>query len=394
MRLTVMGYGTRGDVQPALCLAWGLMVRGHCVRLVAPRNMEPWIARSGVPFVPLPVDTHANRVDMRRVLIEATEDAEAIVTHPLLEDRAAAIGSARQIPVMPWYPFPLVPSAHFPHPAFTTRNMGPLNRLTHDLLNRQLWNSCRDDVNELRALLRVTKAKRPFVCQRQRSHAPCILAYSPSIFPSPRDYGIDDIVTGTIAPPVPLRVLLGEVGIPAPLEAWLRAGDPPIFLGFGSMPVLDVDRMLELAREALALLGKRAVISAGWSEVPDICDRTLFAVKEVDHSALLPRCAAAVHHGGSGTTYESLRAGCPTLVCSVFADQPFWGARVRELGVGDTLSFSKLTAERLAERIAAVSKPEVRERGQRLAKRLSREDGLTRAVSVVERKLSNAPVPL
>jgi UDP:flavonoid glycosyltransferase YjiC (YdhE family) len=370
MRVTLIGYGTRGDVQPALCLAWGLMVRGHRVRLLAPRTMERWIARSGVSFAALPVDAQSiclarewrrmlanGRVadfferlpqfastrgrDMRRVLCEATEDAEAIITHPLLEERAAAIGGARQIPVMPLHPFPHVSGTRF-------------------------WRL------------------------RRRQRALRILAYSPSIFPSPSDASDGAIVTGTIAPPVPLRVLLGESGIPASLESWLRAGDPPIFLGFGGMPISDVDRLVEVTRETLAKLGKRAVVGAGWRQVPKGGDRTLFAMREVDHSALLPRCVAAVHHGGSGTTYASLSAGCPTLVCSVFEERPLLGQRVRELGVGDTLSLSKLTAERFAARLEQLLTPAVRERAERLSKRLSREDGLMRAVRVVEQTLSNA----
>jgi UDP:flavonoid glycosyltransferase YjiC (YdhE family) len=333
--------------------------------------MARWIARSGVSFAALPLDAHsmdlaaawprmfasarvadffkrlpqvtsARESDLRRVLREATADAEAIVTHPSLEQRLAAIGGERQIPVMPLHPFPRVPAARF-------------FRL------------------------------------RRKPQAPRILAYSPSIFPSPRDADEHAIVTGTIAPPVPLRVLLGESGIPESLESWLRAGEPPIFLGFGGMPISDVDRLLEVTRGALAKLGKRAVIGAGWHQVPKGGDRTLFAMRDVDHSALLPRCVAAVHHGGSGTTYASLSAGCPTLVCSVFEERPFLAQRVRELGVGDTLSLSKLTAAQFAERLALVLSPAVRERAERLAKRLSREDGLMRAVRVVEQTLSNAP---
>src|SRR5690349_10376690 len=59
MRLTLIGCGTRGDVQPMLCLAWALRERGHEVTLLAPENMRAWIERARVPFAALPVDVQA-----------------------------------------------------------------------------------------------------------------------------------------------------------------------------------------------------------------------------------------------------------------------------------------------------------------------------------------------
>ena len=92
----------------------------------------------------------------------ATTDVDAIVSHALIEDRAAAVGAARRIPVLPVYFFPLVPSSTFASPFITTRNLGPLNRLIHELLLDMLWKSSRRDVDELRASLGLHPARRSF----------------------------------------------------------------------------------------------------------------------------------------------------------------------------------------------------------------------------------------
>lgn len=83
-----------------------------------------------------------------------------------------------------------------------------------------------------------------------------------------------------------------------------------------------------------------------------------------------------MHHGGAGTTHASLRAGPPTLICSVFADQPFWGYRVAKLGVGATFPFQKLDEARLLEALKYLRRDDVRERAQRLGVALRQERGL------------------
>ena len=422
MKITLIAYGTRGDVQPMLSLAWVLRERGHEVRLLAPENFADWILRTRVPFAPLPGDAQAllsaepaqrmlargdigsffqwlaveeqpYRVAMRQVVIDACEDADAIVAHTLMQDRAAAVAAARKIPLLSFHLFPLPPSSAFASPFITTRNLGPLNRLTHKLLLDMLWKSLREDVDAMRAKLGVPAARLDYTREAQRTGAPCMLAYSAEIFAAPADYGPNNFVTGSFVMPPALRRALGECELPAPLEAWLARGTPPVFLGFGSMPVLDVEAMLCTTRAALGQIGMRGVIGAGWSAVPLGGDDVLFVVNNVDHAALFAKCSAAVHHGGSGTTYASLRAGLPTLICSVFADQPFWGARCRALGVGATLPFKRLDPKSLASGLKKLFFEPTTAKARALGARLATERALEKAVDVVERVLPRAPPP-
>jgi UDP:flavonoid glycosyltransferase YjiC (YdhE family) len=148
--------------------------------------------------------------------------------------------------------------------------------------------------------------------------------------------------------------------------------------------VLDDAAMLGTIRAALARLGVRGILAAGWSELSGGGDDSLYVIDQVDHDSLLPRCSAAVHAGGSGTTAASAAAGTPTLVCSVWWDQPFWGARCRALGIGDTFAFTKLDTRRLVEGLRAVLRPEVAVRAKEVARRMADEDGVATAVAVLE----------
>lgn len=90
---------------------------------------------------------------------------------------------------------------------------------------------------------------------------------------------------------------------------------------------------------------------------------------------MLPRCVAAVHHGGAGTSAASLGAGIPTVACSVFADQPFWGARVAEQRVGAHLRFRDLDRTSLRTAVGVALSPEVRARAAARGARLRSAKG-------------------
>jgi sterol 3beta-glucosyltransferase len=198
--------------------------------------------------------------------------------------------------------------------------------------------------------------------------------------------------------PRELRAAFDESTPPAALERWLDAGPPPIFCGFGSLPVLEPASLLAAARELTRELGVRVVIGAGWSkldgvELPAEGSEHLFLVGSVDHEWLFPRCAAAVHHGGIGTVNASLGAGLATMICSVWLDQPFWGERITQLGVGHSVPFAKLTAKRLVDGVKRITADETRRRARELGEVVAREDGTRAAADACERLLPRALVP-
>ena len=422
MKWTLVGYGTRGDVQPFVALGWALRQRGHQVTLAAPTNMRAMVERAGLPYAPLPLDAQAllkrpeaqamlanGRIQaffkwmnvqerafagpLREALKTVCAGADVLLAHPLIQDRVACFGARDQKPVVPLICFPVVPSSKYPSIVVSRRGLGPLNRLTHALFDSVSWGAVKGEVEVLRQEFSLPPAKHSYLLQCARRGLLTLESYSEQLFPRPADWQPGHVMTGSFDLPDALKTQLGEVGLDEKLVRWLDAGAPPVYLGFGSMPVLDARALLVQARAALKTVGARGVIAAGWSDLVAESDADVFVVGNVDHAALLARCAAAVHHGGSGTTWASLRAGVPTVVASVFADQPFWGARCVALGVGATLPFSKLSGDALARALKAVLHPDVVERARALGASLRKEDGLSRAVEVLEARAPSAPPP-
>ncbi len=202
--------------------------------------------------------------------------------------------------------------------------------------------------------------------------------FSPSIVPRPADWGSHVHVTGYWFndPENGWRP-------PAELAHFLDAGPPPVYVGFGSMTDRDPAVVARIVLEALEQTGCRAVVLSGWARLPGVTDRPgVHFVENVPHDWLFPKMAAVVHHGGAGTTHAGLRAGAPTVVVPFFTDQPFWGARVAELGVGPRpIPRRELSSDRLATALCRVTRdPVMRARASAIGSRIRAEDGVANAV--------------
>jgi UDP:flavonoid glycosyltransferase YjiC (YdhE family) len=202
---------------------------------------------------------------------------------------------------------------------------------------------------------------------------------SPSLLPAPPDWPAKTRVCGFLNPVhVP-----SAFTPPDGLEAFFAAGPPPVFIGFGSMAIAEQDGagLFRLVREAVDLAGVRALVQlkGGASDGP------VFAIGAAPHDALFPRCAAIVHHGGTGTTQSAMRAGKPSVVVAHITDQFLWGKVLSARGVGPTaLTRRALTARKLAAAItAAVSTPAYATAAAALGEKLRAEDGVATAVKLI-----------
>jgi sterol 3beta-glucosyltransferase len=216
-------------------------------------------------------------------------------------------------------------------------------------------------------------------------HLPLLYCYSPSIVPAASDWNNCNHVTGCW-----FLDREAEWQPPCELVDFLQAGPAPVYVGFGSMHSSNPQEVTEMVLQALARAKQRGILQTGRgglsnADLPD----DVFAVNSIPHDWLFPQMAAVVHHGGSGTTAAGLRAGMPTVIIPFFADQPFWGARVFELGAGPApIPKKRLTLERLADAIRAATCDEViRGRASALGERIRAEDGVTQAVEVLQRYL-------
>jgi len=338
------------------------------------------------------------RDDTNRMMLSACEGVEAIISHIGFEDWAASIAEKLDVPLMLSYTWPVQTTSEFPSPLVTTSELPfrPLRKWSYSLYDLVAWHTKKKLINHLRASLRLSPATRSIFSRARALKIPNLNLWSPAVVKKPNDWTPDEIVAGFCRLQPAVRHRLGEASTPAGLTEWLERGPRPFFIGFGSMPVSDPEAMVKMAVDAGKTLGVRAVIGAGRNDLsafriglPDSC----FVVNAVDHTWLFPRCAGIVHHGGAGTTGTSLESGVPTMICSMIADQPFWGTRVVKLGVGTHVPFKSLDEGTLIQGMRELMRNDIRNRAAALGKALRAEDGVATAADTVEAWLAGVCVP-
>jgi UDP:flavonoid glycosyltransferase YjiC (YdhE family) len=157
------------------------------------------------------------------------------------------------------------------------------------------------------------------------------------------------------------------------VATWIAAGKPPVYFGFGSMPVQSPADAIAMITDVCAELGERALICSGVWDFDDTphADHVML-VSTVNHAAVFPLCRAVVHHGGAGTTAAGVRAGIPTLILWVGADQPFWGTQIERMKVGKSLRFSRITRDSLPGALRSVLTPQYATRAREVATRMTK----------------------
>jgi UDP:flavonoid glycosyltransferase YjiC (YdhE family) len=409
MRILILTVGSRGDVEPFLGLGAALRARGLAVRIVTGPGHGATAARSGIEIVEGGLDPAALAMtpDGRAALAgsvpaalrllrdtralvggfldrawAASEDVDAVIHHPKALG-GSLIAAMRAVPAFPAATVPLLaPTRAFPSPILPVRSLGTLgNRLSHHAALGALAMPYRGVLARFRDRVAGEGRRRPAPRPLARLHG-----FSEALVERPGDWGPDDVVTGPwLLPP--------DSGWtpPGALVRFLAAGPPPVHVGFGSMTPGDGAARAGLVVEAARRAGLRVVLACGWGGLEAGTDAEhALAIGEAPHDWLFPRCAALVHHGGSGTTHAGLRHGRPTLVCPVFGDQPFWGRLVAARGAGpEPIPLRALTVERLAEALRAlVSSSAMREAAEGVARRMRADGGAARAAAIVEERLA------
>jgi UDP:flavonoid glycosyltransferase YjiC (YdhE family) len=298
-----------------------------------------------------------------------------------------------QIPMITAAVIPMIRTSTFPMVAFP-QSLGFLpgyNGLSYRIAEQMVWSGFRKSTNQWRREV-LGLAERPFFGNfAQMAQMPTLLGFSEAIVPRPPDWDKNIHYTGYWRPTEP------EWAPPEALVNFLAAGSPPIFVGFGSMPVRQPQQVTQVVLEALRLTGQRAVLQAGWAGIgqtgigqanlPDMVYRLDYA----PYGWLFPQMAAVIHHGGSGTTGFGFWAGVPTILTPFLFDQFYWGRRIEALGIGPApVPHKKLTAAKLAAAIeTAVSNTNMRQRAAELGQIIQQEDGIATAVNIVSQIVQN-----
>ena len=386
MRVLLSTYGSRGDVQPLVALAVAVQALGAEAVVSAPPDEEfaTLMDRAGVTLAPAfssvrdwatKAMANPSAVDLPRRAAEivaaqhdaigaAADGCDVILAAGLFPSTAAARSVAEQRGIRYIYATfcPIwLPSTH--HRPYTYRGH-PLPEDETDV--RALW---ADNARTMNAIfgeginthrLSIGLPALDIVRDHVFTGHPW-LASDPVLSPwTPTDL-CDVTQTGA-------WILPDDRPLPADLLAFLDAGTPPVYVGFGSMPMSAAKDAARVAIEAIRAQGRRALLLQGWADLAPIDDRDdCFVVGEVNQQALFGRVAAVIHHGGAGTTTAAARAGAPQLIVPQIGDQPYWADRVAELGIGVAHDGPIPTVGSLSTGLGTALSPETRDRAAAIA---------------------------
>ncbi|MEW6086295.1 MAG: glycosyltransferase [Chloroflexota bacterium] len=413
MNVTILTYGSRGDVQPFLPLSLGLMARGHAVKLAAPQRFKDLVEERGISFVPLAGDpedlsrrlnnvgfnpfkqiremmNHAVAIgaDVARQTDQACREAELIVHTFAHTVGAHTIAREKNIPDVHVQTFPMfTPTGDYPNVTMPDLKLGALNYLSHFAASRiSKWTAV-FGYEQVRRRAGLPKRKLYFPFDKDPLRPPMLIlcAWSPSVLPPTREWGGNVHVPGYF-------FFESEVSYQPPpeLRKFLDAGTPPVCVSFGSMVNRAAERIDGIVRESLRRTNHRGIILSGWGKVDQPSSKDLLYLESAPHDWLLPRCRMVIHHGGAGTTSAGLRAGIPNIVVPFTADQPFWGRRVHALGAGPKpILVGNLSVEKLASAIAEAESKAAGEQAGEIGRVIRAEDGVNRAAELIESHARN-----
>jgi UDP:flavonoid glycosyltransferase YjiC (YdhE family) len=413
MHITILALGSHGDVLPFAVLGKGLSGAGHQVRLVTFQNFQAMVETRGLDFYPVQGDAQAlmgsdagvslagsggNLLAGFRAIMDSfgslTDEYIRVFSDPRLWDTDLVIN---QLPAfgyefcekagVPWFSagvIPLIRTNAFPIPLFPQWRLGgAYNAISYHLAEQLAWQPFRKAINHWRRDALGLKMRSFWGNFSQiLDENPCLAGFSSQVVACPPDWGEQVHVTGYwFSEPDPAWVP------PDDLIRFLDSGPPPIFIGFGSMPFQEPGKVTATIERAFGRMGQRGILSGGWGDLGEqALGSSILKIGYVPYTWLLPCCAGSVIHGGSGSTASALRAGVPTLVVPFLMDQFYWGKRVFDLGLGPRpVPIKRLTTEAICAAIEEIlHNDDMRRKAAVLGDKLRAEDGVSKAISVIQ----------
>lgn len=414
MRIQINTFGTEGDIRPFVALARGLTAAGHQAAICTADGYGPLVTGGGVEHLALDDTARilikmamptmggpSGSVQLLRRMIAAMRQMiqdewaaaqawkpDVIVYHPKCLG-ALHIAERLDLPAVvslslpfftPTGAFPIPFIGHWPLGARANRASYLFNNVTM-LAYGAMINNFRRQTLGLAARPRIDN----LLSRDDGSPVPVLYSFSRHIVPVPDDYPGHAHVTGSWFDD---RTVTWE---PSPeLEHFLAAGDPPVYVGFGSMGFgRSSQQRTELLLRTLIDTGHRVIMATGWGGLTattgGIPADQVQVVESIPHDWLFPRTRAVIHHGGAGTTGAGLRAGRPTLICPVLGDQPFWGHQVHRIGAGPApIPQRRLTKDRFESAVHQLADDRIRRNAADLGQLIHAEDGIAKAIAVIE----------
>ena len=400
MKFVLAFYGTRGDVEPGVAVGRELLRRGHNVRMAVPPDLVGFAESAGLLAVAYGPDTQAwleatrnfwTRLfrnfwrikevakllresrepgtrcwgEMSTTLTSLTDGADLLITGLSYQELAANVAEYCDVPLATVLWLPIRVNGHL-----LPRLPAPLIRSAMTVYEWLVWRGVKKAEDVQRRELGLPKATGPAPRRIAERGSLEIQAYDEVCFPG---------LAAEWAKWNGRRPFVGTLTMELPTDAdeevasWIAAGTPPIFFGFGSIPVESPADTIAMIGAACAQLGERALVCSGWtdfSHVPHFDH--VKVVGAVNFATVFPACRAVVHHGGAGTTAAGLRAGVPTLILWMTDVQVMWGAAVKRLKMGTSRRFSTTTQKSLVADLRTILAPQYANRAREIASRMNK----------------------
>jgi UDP:flavonoid glycosyltransferase YjiC (YdhE family) len=399
MKFVLASYGGRGDIEPAVVVGRELLRRGHDVCMAVPPNLVGFAEAAGLATVAYGLDSQAildgqreywtcysrtpwklkelNRMkreteefaaccweEMTTTLTSVADGADLLLTGLIFEQPAANVAEYYDIPLATLQFFPV--RAHGQLVPFLP---SPFSRIVMTVNDWLAWRGTKKGEDAQRRELGLPKATMPAPRRIAERGSLEIQAYDEVCFPG---------LAAEWAKWDARRPFVGALAMELATDAdedvlsWIAAGTPPIFFGFGSVPIGSPAETIEMIGAACAQLGERALVGAGGTDFSDVPHfEHVKVVGLVNYSTIFPACRAVVHHGGAGTLAAGLRAGVPQLILWTLPDQPFFAAQLKRLKVGSGRRFSTTTEKSLVKDLRRILAPRYLTRAREIAARMT-----------------------
>jgi UDP:flavonoid glycosyltransferase YjiC (YdhE family) len=399
MKVVLASYGGRGDVEPAVVVGRELQRRGHDVRMAVPPNLIRFTEAAGLTAMGYGLDSGAildaqrrfwtvyfstpwkvrelSRMsreteqfaarcwaEMTTALTPLAAGADVLVTGLIFEQPAANVAEHHDIPLAALHFFPVRA-----HGQLLRWVPAPVSRWGMAANDWAAWRGTRAGEDAQRRQLGLAPATGPAPRRIAARGALEIQAYDRVCFPG---------LAAEWRDRERLRPFVGALAMASPTDAdqevldWIRAGAPPIFFGFGSVPVASPAATVAMIAAATARLGERAVIGAGGTDFGGIAlPDHVTVVGQVNYATVFPHCRAVVHHGGAGTLAACLRAGVPQVVLWTLPDQPFFAAALKRMRVGTGRRFAATTDRTLETDLRRILSAQYRSRAREVAAQMT-----------------------
>ncbi|WP_022958035.1 glycosyltransferase [Spongiibacter tropicus] len=412
MNICIFSIGTQGDVRPFVALGVGLQAKGHRVCIATGKSCEALVRDSGLDYAPLTADflevmardpevlqrglnplallktarreLKAMSADWPEQAMSAARGASLLMGNGMVAALASALAERFDIPMVETHLQPVSPCPDIP-----PMMLPPPQRPRPGVINQGLYHACRVLTWQMMAPAYAAVREQlklpplpwygPFY-RRKLPHR-VLYGFSPSLIPPSPHWPENVKVAG--------NWFLDEGERwqpPLALSEFLAAGPKPVYVGFGSMLGGDAQRLSDIWRQALRNTGQRGIFATGWGGLTAVDDAQIFCLSAAPHDWLFPRVAAAVHHGGAGTTAAAAKAGVPSVVMPFFGDQPFWAWRLASLGAAPAAVTRKtLSVDSATEALRYALTAPCQDKAAELGQRIRAEDGVDEAIAQLQR---------